>query len=285
MELIDPRRPLHESLDVRGPGGEKAVRELIRTLGLHSRSRVLELGCGTGRTACQIAREARCEVIATDLDPECLEETMARVVRERLSPRHAEAGRGFVRVRQADMRSLFAFFPQTRFDAVICENGVGRYGIEIVGPSALSVLDPDGYFAFTLIGYRTDPKEVPEPIRAHWEAVSALPLCPLQENLGKLSAAGFERGFAYELDREAWEAYYGPLKARVDELYAAGIRTAEIEEARRELELWYEHEAHRWIAAHVYVGQSGEGDLVAERALALELPREIGLESDESPAP
>ncbi|RME74555.1 MAG: class I SAM-dependent methyltransferase [Planctomycetota bacterium] len=276
----DPRRPLHEALEVRGPGGEAVVRELVRTLGLHRRSRVLELGCGSGRTACQIAREVRCEVVATDLDPDCLEVTLARVLREKLSARFASQGNGLVRVRQADARSLFAFFPHTRFDAVIAENVVGLLGIEVVGPSVLAVLDDDGYFAYSVVGWRNPPDEIPEPIRTHWERLYPVPLYTLQENLERLSAAGFGRGFAYELDREAWEAYYGPLRERVQQLLSAGIRTSELEQARRELELWYEHDAHRHIAAWVLVGQPGENELVSS-LLAAEIPEPGALEEDE----
>jgi SAM-dependent methyltransferase len=274
VELFDPRKPLHESLEIRGPGGPAAVRELVKTLGLHRRSRVLELGCGNGRTACQIAREARCEIIATDLDPECLEESLSRVVRERLTPRLAGEDSGCVRVRQADMRSLFAFFPQTRFNAVIAENGVGIHGIETVARSVLTVIDEDGYFAFTLVGWRTPPGEAAPEVREHWEKAPPVPLRQLQDNLQLLSSSGFGRGFAYELDRDAWEAYYAPLRKRVHQLYDAGIRTAELQDARRELELYDEHEAHRWVGAYVYVGQPGEGDVTADAVLAAELPRD-----------
>ncbi|GIW71758.1 MAG: hypothetical protein KatS3mg102_1300 [Planctomycetota bacterium] len=265
LEFADPRKPLHDSLELRGPGGPAAVRELARTLGLTAGSRVLELGCGCGRTACQLAREFGCQVVATDLDPDCLEAALARVVRERL--------KGQVVVRQADMRALFAYFPLQRFEAVIAENSVVHLGIEVVAPSVLAVVEEEGYFAFTLPTWKRPPEEIPEPIRSFWEQSARAPMRTLEQNLAALAAQGFGRGFAYELDRQAWELYYAELRVRLAELEAAGIRTPEIEHARRELELWDRHDAFRAVGAFVYVGQPGERASKGLGALAAELAR------------
>ncbi|WP_145411143.1 class I SAM-dependent methyltransferase [Paenibacillus xylanexedens] len=91
------------------PGGFEATVQLLESLSLPPRSQILEVGCGTGRTACHLARHGY-RVTAVDLHRGMLEKAVRRARRERLD----------IRFIQADATALP--FPDGRFDVVFVES-------------------------------------------------------------------------------------------------------------------------------------------------------------------
>src|SRR5688572_27926488 len=70
-EAADPRFALFE----RSLGGrplDEVLYELARQWGVGRDSVVLDVGCGKGRQACQIAKRLTCRVVATDPLEPCL---------------------------------------------------------------------------------------------------------------------------------------------------------------------------------------------------------------------
>lgn len=91
------------------PGGFKATKELIGRIGFPRGTKVLEAGCGTGRTACYLA-SLGCSVTAIDRNEKMIQKATRRA---RLS--------GFpVRIVQADAASMP--FADETFDAVFTES-------------------------------------------------------------------------------------------------------------------------------------------------------------------
>lgn len=238
-----PSEPTFDSnLDLLGPGGAAAITELIRTVGIVKDMCVLEVGCGSGRTACQLAQETGCTVVATDIDPNRLEQTLARVAKSAL--------KGRVIVRQADLRTLFAYFPTTRFDVVLAENTVREVGIGVAATNAINVLQAEGYFIFTLPTWARDPEEAPEYVRSYWE--DHAPMAQLQYNLNLLGQHGFPRGFAYPLPSSAWDACYEPIRELLAQLPANSATASPWAE---EIDVFDNRRGRDWVQAVVYVGQ------------------------------
>lgn len=93
------------------PGGRASTESLLARAGISAESRVLDVGCGVGTTAIEIARRHEAQVTAVDISPVMLELAEANV-------RSAHAG-DLVSVSRGDI--LHLDFPDATFDVVIAE--------------------------------------------------------------------------------------------------------------------------------------------------------------------
>lgn len=91
------------------PGGFQATRELIGQIDFPRGTKVLEVGCGTGRTACYLA-SLGCNVTAIDRNTDMLQKAIHR----------AKVNGVPVRIVQADAASMP--FSDETFDAVFTES-------------------------------------------------------------------------------------------------------------------------------------------------------------------
>lgn len=92
------------------PGGRRSTREMLRHATLKSGMRVLDVGCGVGTTAIELARRFGCQVTAIDIDQLMLDRARANVMAARA---------GGVEVMAGDIRALD--YPDGTFDAVLVE--------------------------------------------------------------------------------------------------------------------------------------------------------------------
>lgn len=93
-------------------GGIVTTSSLAGRCGVRPGLRVLEVGCGTGRTAAHLARTTGCEVVASDRRPAMLDWTRRHVAERGVVDR--------IEVVQADVRGLP--WDDDAFDVVICES-------------------------------------------------------------------------------------------------------------------------------------------------------------------
>jgi ubiquinone/menaquinone biosynthesis C-methylase UbiE len=96
-------------------GGLKATRDLLQMCDLQAGQRILEVGCGSGYTACTAAKQHQAFVVAVDLEPHLL----ARARERARSTRVADS----IALVRADGRRLP--FADASFDGVICESVLG----------------------------------------------------------------------------------------------------------------------------------------------------------------
>lgn len=93
-------------------GGRAATDRLAQLCDITAASRVLEVGCGTGTTACHLAAEVGCTVTGIDLNAQMVERARERAAREQVADR--------VDVSVADAARLP--FVDGSFDVVIGES-------------------------------------------------------------------------------------------------------------------------------------------------------------------
>ncbi|MDI3328406.1 MAG: class I SAM-dependent methyltransferase [Alicyclobacillaceae bacterium] len=92
------------------PGGFALTKRCLERLGLRARDRVLDAGCGTGRTACYIAARYGCRVTGLDIRPQMIQKARQRANLE---------GRA-VHFVEGDL--LSPPFPDESFDVIIAES-------------------------------------------------------------------------------------------------------------------------------------------------------------------
>lgn len=101
----------HLGKNVINPGGLAGRDRLVAKLDIKPGSRILEIGCGSGHTACYIAQRFHCQVTAVDLS-----ESMIRAARRRVAEAGLEAQ---VRCENADI--CWLPFAEGSFDYVIIQ--------------------------------------------------------------------------------------------------------------------------------------------------------------------
>ncbi|MBU0703138.1 MAG: methyltransferase domain-containing protein, partial [Chloroflexi bacterium] len=130
-------------------------------------TRVLDVGCGVGATACHLAKEYGCRVVGVDL-----RESMIALSNERAQKENVAR---LVEFRVADAQDLP--FDDAHFDVVLCES-VATF-IEdkqrVVGEFR-RVVKPGGYVGFNEeIWLETPPAEIVTHVERAWEIKPDIP--------------------------------------------------------------------------------------------------------------
>ena len=135
------------------PGGRVSTEALLRSAGITPTTRVLDVGCGVGTTAIEIARRYGASVTAVDISPLMLERARANVAAAGAADR--------VAVEQGDILALS--YPDDEFDVVIAE-AVTMFDDRDRAASELArVCTPGGRVLATEFLWREPPR--PKPAR------------------------------------------------------------------------------------------------------------------------
>ncbi|MFF3314582.1 GNAT family N-acetyltransferase [Streptomyces sp. NPDC003035] len=212
---------LHHGLPRQGPGSDSTTRRLLSLAGpLPERPRVLDLGCGPGRSALLLAAEAGAEVTAVDLHEPFLDEL-----------RQAADARGlgdWVRTLHADMGA--PPFPDGSFDLVWAESSAYALGFDTALREWRRLLSPGGTLVLTECEWTVD--EPSQEARAFWDRHYAL------RTTAANTAAAIEGGYhvlgVVPQPESDWDEYYGPLAERADAADPAAPGMAEALAATRE---------------------------------------------------
>jgi arsenite methyltransferase len=168
-------------------GGLQATRELLEMCELQPGQQVLEAGCGSGYTACTLAKEYEASVVAVDAAANLLARTQERARSMKVE--------GEVALALADARRLP--FADASFDGVVCESVLAfmepAQKAETVA-EFYRVLRPRGFLAVNEMTFLdTPPPEFAEAIRGASRSQPgylAVPVDP-EEHRRLLEDAGF----------------------------------------------------------------------------------------------
>ncbi len=231
---------LHRGLPRQGPGSDDTTRRLLRLAGpLPARPRVLDVGCGPGRSALLLAAEVGAHVTCVDLHQPFLDELTAAASRRGLAAR--------ITAVHCSMDRLP--FPDHAFDLVWAEGSAYLMGFEAALRSWRRLVAPGGALVVT------EPEwSVPDPsprARAFWDAT--YPLRTAAGNTALAEAAG-HRVVARlpQPDGDWWAEYYDPLAERIAaaDLARPGMTQA-VAAAREEIALRREHGGEYGYAGYV----------------------------------
>ncbi|MFE6065322.1 GNAT family N-acetyltransferase [Streptomyces sp. NPDC056525] len=220
---------LHHGLPRQGPGSDATTRRLLALTGsLPERPRVLDLGCGPGRSALLLAAETGAEVTAVDLHEPFLAE-----LRQSAADRGLD---GSIHTHRADMGALP--FPDGSFDLVWAESSVFVLGFDRALAEWRRLLAPGGTLVLTECVWTTG--EPGPAARAFWE--EHYPLRTVAELSAAAVAAGYHVLGTVPQPESDWAEYYGPLAAHADaaDTTVPGMAEA-VAGARAEIAMRREH--------------------------------------------
>ena len=195
---------LFSGLPRQGPGTTESTR---RALGLvpdvGPRTRVLDVGCGTGTPTLVLAETSPARIVAVGLHPPFIDE-LNRKARELGIADRLEA-------RVADMRRLD--FANRSFDLIWCEGAIFKVGVEAGLRDWRRLLRRNGHVALTEVCWRKPGP--PAECAAFWnrEYPAIRDTAALLE---AIEACGYETVGHFPLPASAWwDDYYRPLQDNV----------------------------------------------------------------------
>ncbi|MET9803609.1 bifunctional class I SAM-dependent methyltransferase/N-acetyltransferase [Streptomyces sp. NPDC006368] len=207
--LHDAFFALHHGLPRQGPGSDDTTRRLLALAGLPGalpeRPRVLDLGCGPGRSALLMAAEAGtagAEVTALDLHEPFLAELRGAADARGLG--------GSIRTVRADMAE--PPFPDGSFDLVWAQSSAYAIGFDRALRSWRRLIAPGGALVVTECEWTT--AEPSPEARAFWDRHYALRSAAA--NTAAAVAAGYHVLGTHAQPESDWDEYYGPLGERAD---------------------------------------------------------------------
>jgi SAM-dependent methyltransferase len=222
---------LFSGLPRQGPGDEASTRRALALVpGVSARTRLLDVGCGTGRQTLVLAQACAGPIVAVDNHPPFVEE-LSRQARDR-----GLGGR--VEARVGDMRQLD--FAPGSFDLVWSEGAIYAMGFAEGLRAWRALLGPGGFVAVTdACWFRPDP---PAECRAFWEAEYP-GIRPVADRLAEVEAWGYVWVGHFPLPASSWwDDYYRPLEANVAAFRErrAGEADAQAlaDQVAREIEVW-----------------------------------------------
>lgn len=187
------------SITRQGPGSEASTHEAITAIpNINPGFKIADIGCGTGSSAIQLAKETHASVLAIDLFADFLNKVKKNSEMEGVSDK--------VSTLQADMTQLS--LEEESLDLIWSEGAIYNIGFEKGLREWNRYIRKNGYIAVTDSTWLTDTR--PLEIEGFW--MDAYPqIDTLENNVDKMAKAGYRVIKTAVLPDECWtKEFYEP---------------------------------------------------------------------------
>ncbi len=217
------------------PAGKEFSFAAARFAGINPSSHVLDMGCGYGEGACNLASEFRCRVVACDNNPENIKIGQKTAIEHNISH--------LITFENRDI--LTADYSETPFELVLAEGGVLSY---IVRSKGFSLADrwlvSRGWFAFSdlIIIAQT----VPDEVRSIYEDTTYR--YETEHSYRELIAnADMEVHFMCLVPPSGWDNYYAHMARRLEDKNGFFADRRIKLAFHHEIDVFYRLEAYKYI--------------------------------------
>ncbi len=200
MDLLELIIEYHKDNERQGPGSEEATLKALSYLPyLNEKSKILDIGCGTGGQTITLAENTDAHITAIDKLPQFLEKLIQKVKENNLSDR----------ITAKEMLMDRLTFAEKSFDVIWSEGAIYNIGFEKGLSLWKKYLKDNGYIAVSEISWLTDTR--PEEIEQYWvNAYSEIDT--IENKLSVIEKCGYANIAHFVLDDKCWiDNYYQPL--------------------------------------------------------------------------
>ncbi|MCU7722589.1 class I SAM-dependent methyltransferase [Actinoplanes sp. KI2] len=228
-ELTDAFWLAHTGLPREAPGSAETTRLLLRLAGaLPDRPRILDVGCGTGPASVLLAQLTGGHVTAVDLREQFLEAVHVRARAAGVDDR--------IETLAASMDDLPVAAGSV--DLLWAEGSAYLMGFDNALAAWRPLLAPGGVLVLTEAQWLS--AEPAPAARAFWdEGYPAMR--DTAGNVAAIQRAGWTVQAAYLLPDADWDAYYGPLGDRIEQLRAEGVPGDLLDQVGEEIAIRRQH--------------------------------------------
>lgn len=215
-----------ETLDRWGPGSEEETLKAMAKVPTSPQT-ILEVGCGKGIATTVLARNNDAHITAVDNDEPAL---------NRLKQRAEEAGVAEqITTLCASMTDLP--FEPACFDLIWSEASAYIIGVNRAMKQWRRLLKKDGVLVISDLVWRHDRPS--EEAQVFWQKEYP-EMSTAAVRLEQAEAAGYKVIDSFLLSKQAWEAYYEPLQARVNGLKTKMKNSSALKDMETELEMYHQ---------------------------------------------
>lgn len=199
MDLLELIIEYHKDNERQGPGSEEATLKALKLIPyLNEKTKILDIGCGTGGQTITLAKNTVAQITAVDMLPQFLDKLIKKARENNLSDR--------IEAKEMLMDNLT--FEESSFDVIWSEGAIYNIGFEKGLSLWRKYLKDDGYIAVSEISWLTGAR--PEEIEQYW--VNAYPeIDTIGNKLSVIDGCGYTNVAHFALDEKCWLDYYQPL--------------------------------------------------------------------------
>jgi SAM-dependent methyltransferase len=220
-----------------GPGSPEITLQALSFIeGLTEKSKIADVGCGTGGQTLVLAQNTTCEIVGVDLYPGFIDQLNQNAQNKNLQDRV----KGVV----GNMENLP--FQEGELDLIWSEGAIYHMGFKRGFKEWRKFLKQDGYIAVTENTWFTE--ERPAEIQAFWDA--AYPeIDTIANKVAQMQKAGYLPVAAYVLPEKIWTDFYFDMLPAMQETflkkYAMNKKVEDfLDSERYEQELYSKYKAY-----------------------------------------
>ena len=201
---------IYEQLDRKGPGSYGATQQALQLCrGLPKNPRFLDIGCGSGTNAVDLARMGAARITAIDIHEPYILEARAKAIASGVEKR--------IKVQRANMAKLP--FSAGSFDIIWSEGAAYIMGFDNALAYWKQFISPHGYLVVSEAVWVSAPlpNKPPQDLQQFWQ--EAYPkMRTTKENIHAIGKMGYEVLGHFMIPQEDWDKFYDTLEAHVAHL-------------------------------------------------------------------